>query len=590
MEKLMSYDRFGIRNQIVSMFLVVILPSVAASIFLLLSIRNVAKDKSLETALSNADGLGYWVSDITAAGDQCTDSIAKSKVISDFLADPPAERSDYIRFYLENPISKTISVPAQVKNIYIYTSGDDFVYNSTFLEITDEVRESKWYQRARAARGVSWDVLKDTSDGEYKLACTRPVMNGDEMTGLVVVLMSNDWVKNVNIESNVKLVFSADGKVFYSTYEPLMAGSDLTVYKEYDSETASATYNGSLYGFRGYAVAKNMSYDRSSFQVALLLPEPYINYDTNRLTVIYAGYTGLMVVLSLLIILLFTNVFSSRVKTLSSKVHSVAGGNFNVNFEDSGRDEISQLYADISIMIENMQKLINDNYEAKLQSEAFKLNQMEAEFKALSSQINPHFLYNTLETIRMKAYVNNDRETADLVKKLGKFMRRCLEFKDGEVTLQSELEFTRAYLELQSARFGDRIGYSIYSEVAGDYMILPLLIQPLVENAYVHGVEGSKSKGRIDVSVYYHKDCVYIDVTDNGQGMSPEKLKELEHKLEVSDTSSGKSIGLTNVHKRIRMYHGKRYGMTISSTEGKGTTIRLVLPREPQTGLSVKGQ
>ena len=72
--------------------------------------------------------------------------------------------------------------------------------------------------------------------------------------------------------------------------------------------------------------------------------------------------------------------------------------------------------------------------------------------------------------------------------------------------------------------------------------------------------------------------------------MSPEKLKELEHKLEVSDTSSGKSIGLTNVHKRIRMYHGKRYGMTISSTEGKGTTIRLVLPREPQTGLSAKGQ
>ncbi|MBQ4256154.1 MAG: cache and HAMP domain-containing protein, partial [Oscillospiraceae bacterium] len=367
----MSYDRFGIRNQIVSMFLVVILPSVAASVFLLLSIRNVAKDKSLETALSNADGLGYWVSDITAAGDQCTDSIAKSKVISDFLADPPAERSGYIRFYLENPISKTISVPAQVKNIYIYTSGDDFVYNSTFLEITDEVRESKWYQRARAARGVSWDVLKDTSDGEYKLACTRPVMNGDEMTGLVVVLMSNDWVKNVNIESSVKLVFSADGKVFYSTYDPLIAGSDLTVYKEYDSETASVTYNGSLYGFRGYAVAKNMSYDRSSFQVALLLPEPYINYDTNRLTVIYAGYTGLMVVLSLLIILLFTNVFSSRVKTLSSKVHSVAGGNFNVNFEDSGRDEISQLYADISIMIENMQKLINDNYEAKLQSEAF---------------------------------------------------------------------------------------------------------------------------------------------------------------------------------------------------------------------------
>ena len=140
-------------------------------------------------------------------------------------------------------------------------------------------------------------------------------------------------------------------------------------------------------------------------------------------------------------------------------------------------------------MVKSMQQLINEAYEAKIQSETFKLNQMEAEFKTLASQINPHFLYNTLETIRMKAYCNNDKETADLVKKLGKFMRRCLEVKDGMVTLESELEFTKSYLELQSARFGDRVSYSIYCEVDTNYKILPLIIQPIVENAFVHGIE-----------------------------------------------------------------------------------------------------
>ena len=112
-----------------------------------------------------------------------------------------------------------------------------------------------------------------------------------------------------------------------------------------------------------------------------------------------------------------------------------------------------------------------------------------AELLALHSQINPHFLYNTLETIRMKAFVNNDKETATLVKKLGKFMRRCLEVKDGMVTLESELEFTKSYLELQSARFGDRVAYSIYCEVDRRYKILRLDKHAV---PYVHkmGTEG----------------------------------------------------------------------------------------------------
>ena len=270
-------------------------------------------------------------------------------------------------------------------------------------------------------------------------------------------------------------------------------------------------------------------------------------------------------------------------------MHAVAGGDFNVEFTDKGHDEIAELYTDLEQMIHSMQTMMNDVYQAKLQNEEFKFVQMEAEFKALASQINPHFLYNTLETIRMKAFCNNDKETADLVKKLGKFMRRCLEFKDGEVTLRSELEFTNGYLELQSARFGDRVSYSIYSEVSKDYMILPLVIQPVVENAFVHGIEGCKDNGRIDIKVYYSGDNVIIDVMDNGSGMSKEKLRELEAKLRRNDTSSGKSIGLTNVNKRIKMYHGEQYGLTIKTKEGGGTTIRITLPRNPVSRSSASG-
>ncbi len=294
----------------------------------------------------------------------------------------------------------------------------------------------------------------------------------------------------------------------------------------------------------------------------------------------YIWYIFLCIVLSVLITLLFSSMFSRRIQFLKNQMHKVTSGNFVLNEEIRGTDEIFELYQDLKKMVDSMQTLMNDAYKSKIQSESFKLNQVEAEFKALASQINPHFLYNTLETIRMKAYCNDDKETADLVKKLGKFMRRCLEVKNGMVTLESELEFTKSYLELQAARFGDRVSYSIYCEVDRNYKILPLIIQPIVENAFVHGIEGEKANGKIDIKVFYRSGQVIIEVSDNGQGIPADKLRELLAKLEKNDTSSGKSIGLTNVNKRIKMYHGEQYGLTVETTFGHGTAIRITLPQK----------
>ncbi|MBQ5316911.1 MAG: sensor histidine kinase [Oscillospiraceae bacterium] len=571
------------------MFLIVMLPTFAASVFLLVGMRNIIRDKSFETAESKVESYGYWVNEIMLLGDQTAKNVAANKTIIDFITAEHDDNSDYYRFYAENKIEDLVSTPSQAENVYIYVNRRDFLYNEEFRRLDEEIKYAPWYESAMAGSSPVWNVLVDPVTEKYRLTCTCPIYSGEENIGAAIVTFSDEWTENVSIDSSASLILALDGRVYCSSNAPnIKAGDDLSDYAEYsDGETGFVTYDKALYGIKGYGVTRNLKNTGGVYQIALVLPDSTISYELDKMSVIYGSYCGLMVVLSLLTILLFTNTFSSRIKNLSEKMHKVADGDFSVTFNDNGSDEISQLYGDLSLMISNMQKLINDNYATKLQSEAFKLNQMEAEFKALSSQINPHFLYNTLETIRMKAYVNNDKETAALVKKLGKFMRRCLEFKDGEVTLQSELEFTKSYLELQGARFGDRITYHIYSEVSGDYMILPLLIQPLVENAFVHGVEASKGGGKIDIKVYYHNDFVYVDVTDNGQGMNDEKLAELEYKLEVSDTSSGKSIGLTNVHKRIRMYHGDQYGMRIESEEGKGTTIRLVLPRAPKSGLAV---
>lgn len=576
-----------IRSQMVAMFLVVILPLFAASIYLLLTMRDTVKDAALESAMNDADSVRYRLTDLIGSAEMSVNELVSEAAVKDFLARPHTEREEYYSFYSSFSSSAyTVSAP-QIKSMLVFVPREDFISGGSFMSADREIQDSRWYKAAAGSPSSAfWDVIKNPVDDKYYLGCFKAVTYNTKVTGVACALVSDIWIERLLPEDPVRTVLSVGkGAVYYSSFDGVKSGDNIDPVSDFLTSSIQKTYDYGFFGAGGYSVLNNF-YAGNSFQIILLLPGSYVNYDVNRLSVIYGGYCALMIILSMLIIILFTSIFSRRIKLLSSKMHRVAKGDFDIDIIDTGNDEISDLYSDLRQMIGDMKRLIDESYRTRLENETFRFNQMEAEFKALASQINPHFLYNTLETIRMKAYCNNDKETAGLVKKLGKFMRRCLEFKDGEVTIKSELEFTDSYLELQSARFGDRVSYSIYSEVDKDWLILPLLIQPIVENAFVHGIEGCKEKGRIDISVRYSGFFVMVDVRDNGGGIPPEKLLTLEEKLKISDTSSGKSIGLTNVHKRIRLYYGEEYGMSIQSRQGVGTTIRLRLPRVHEERLS----
>lgn len=222
-------------------------------------------------------------------------------------------------------------------------------------------------------------------------------------------------------------------------------------------------------------------------------------------------------------------------------------------------------------------------YQALLKEQQLLNEQQVMEMKMLAGQINPHFLYNTLESIRMKSLTSGNREVANAIKLLGKSMRYVLENTGTSlVTLKKELDYVETYLQIQKIRFGDRVNYRI--EVIGTldlekYLILPLLLQPVVENAIVHGLEQVSENGRIDICVDVpEKEMLQISVSDNGCGMSGEELEILRIRMAQKTLDKTASIGLCNTNQRIRLYYGESYGMTIESTQGKGTRIRLKIP------------
>ena len=267
-------------------------------------------------------------------------------------------------------------------------------------------------------------------------------------------------------------------------------------------------------------------------------------------------------------------------------MHKVSNQDYELIPAFRGSDELSEAFGDLQVMVGNIKEQEARAYEAQIKEQELLIRQQEMEFKMLASQINPHFLYNTLETIRMKALTTGDKEAATAIKLLGKSMRYVLENMGTSVTtLGEELNHVDEYMKIQHLRFGDRITYEKKVEEGLDltrYYILPLLLQPVVENAIVHGLDETEEGGRIVVSVCRktpdETGLLLIDVDDNGCGMSEEALNKLRTDIEIRDMSRSKSIGLYNINQRLKLHYGEGYRLHVYSEQGTGTRVRLMIP------------
>lgn len=232
--------------------------------------------------------------------------------------------------------------------------------------------------------------------------------------------------------------------------------------------------------------------------------------------------------------------------------------------------------------------LISEKVNEEMYSKNLK---MEAELHALQNQINPHFLYNTLEVIRGRALVQNAQDIADMTEALATIFRYNINRPGDVATLQEEIDNVRNYMLIQNCRFGDRFRFETEIEDVEDGIlthVLPVLtLQPLVENAIYHGINERIGGGRIRLKAYLTQRDLLIIISDNGKGMDDVTLQEIHRKLVGASeglpvekkTGRGTGIALTNENQRIKFYFGKEYGLDVKSTLGIGTTITITIPR-----------
>ncbi len=290
------------------------------------------------------------------------------------------------------------------------------------------------------------------------------------------------------------------------------------------------------------------------------------------------------VVLPVGFVLLLNRSFTKRIRGLSKVFQSVNGEHLVRMTHENGGDEIGSMIRNYNRMVDRTNELIQTVYKNKIKEQEILVGRKNAELLALQSQINPHFLFNALESIRMRSLLKKENETADMVEKLAIMQRQYVDWGNDSVRIEQELEFVKAYLSLQKYRFGDRLNYNL--DIATECMqnrIPKLTIVTFVENACVHGIESKVSPGWIFVRVYKKDGQLWIEIEDTGSGMNQQQILQIQNDMQNADIQmlkERKSVGMLNACLRLRMQTKDHVCFEIDGEEGAGTWITIRIPME----------
>ena len=478
---------------------------------------------------------------------------------------------------------------ATFSDLRLYVDNDVFQLDKDcnyFYPITDSIKDTAWYRQASFTRNNFWkSSLRIGKYGvqywELNYYCRVPIPQNGSFAVLVLTV-SNDYLKNLIQRDEYDVFISVNSDPIFFSSDRSCSGNSLPVSLDKLSKkltTEKETINNET---RLCSMSTLTPYSTED-QIHILVASKNALYYIHRLAIVFIVTFLFTLGISALIILLYAKYFSARIQTLRLAMHKVSRNDYEIVNSIQGDDELSATFTDLTTMVTKLKETEAEIYETKINEQLLRNQQQQMELKLLANQINPHFLYNTLETIRMKAFSEGNREVATAIKLLGKSMRYVLNnTKTTSTTLDKELDYIRTYLSIQQIRFGSRLRFTI--EVDGsmqpsNYQILPLLIQPIVENAFSHGLRDAEYDGHILIHIFRQgNEFLVAEVSDNGIGMNPGRLDYVIEHLDIPQPESDHGIGLYNINNRVHLYYGNEYGLTIKSHPGKGTVVTLTIP------------
>lgn len=456
----------------------------------------------------------------------------------------------------------------------IINNGQDILNPNIALEDVD------WYLDALEEEGtqLSSSHVQNVIKDNYKWVVTlsRGIINpfSGEKAGVFFIDLNykviKDLCENNDWEPNHYLfITDENGRIIYHPKQQLLY-SDLREERIQEVLECKSNYFLTDEGEKSqlYTISKSEKTGWYVVGVSALADFMKEKDDAERLYLLTAV---LLLFLALLLAVFLSAAITRPIKKLKLSMGQVEKGNFeNASIEVRDVNEIGSLSNSFNIMTYRIQQLMEQNIQEQEQKRT-------SELKALQAQINPHFLYNTLDSIIWMAEGNKNQEVVIMTSSLAKLLRQSISNENELVPLGKEVEYTVSYLTIQKMRYRDKMDFEIQMEdEIKQVSIIKLILQPIVENAIYHGIKYKEGKGLILIKGYEMGEDAIIEVCDNGIGMKPETLAQIwEGKKEEGENG----VGVMNVQMRLKLYYGENYGISFSSEYESGTKVTIRIPK-----------
>jgi two-component system sensor histidine kinase YesM len=606
--KFFQINNVAIRYKLILMFLLIsILPSIGLGLLIDYTVERIIGkqvndntiqligkvNKSLEFYVSNMQNMTYLISFDTGIKQFLEGSDDQASL-------EEQEKSVYnMRKFLQG----FTTLYSEIAGIMVVNSKGAYISNELYTRSNMPLTEESWFSEAAANKGI-FKILGQphkrniTSHANYKeedvISVVRAILNPNtqQVEGVILIDLKlrviAEAVKDVRLgKSGYLLVIDNNGGHIYSPVKPII--SDIP--KQWVMEGNTGTFSHVVDGEELQFIYRKSSF--TDWTTVGVFSSRESVFEVREIRFYVITFVFFLCLLSIAAAIYLALSMSRPINQLMSFMQKAESGDLAIRYWGEREDEFGKLGRSFNAMLMQMSKLLS---LTELQGR----QKREAELRSLQAHIKPHFLYNTLDTIHWMARKKGADDVAEVVQSLSRLFRIGLSKGNDIIPLTDEIEHIQSYLVIQKTRYQDKLNYTldISPEVQHLY-VLKLVLQPIVENAIYHGIKERRGPGHIVIGARMDNGSLVLRISDDGVGMSTEKLEQLRKLLESAvavpnDTEYGhkepkeimnakdlrdqQGYGVLNVQARIQLTFGERYGMTIESEAGRGTTVTIIHP------------
>lgn len=576
------YKKISIKQKLLLLFSVqIIIPVTFMGIMVYSNTRTIIQDKSIKYSIDILNMVKLRLNDFSNNLEAISEDLLWDTGIHEFLSIQGIEQQDAVPAHAENVLKRICLSRKEIQAIEVISkTGEKRAYSVSSGRVgpQEEMPYNAMLAAARQDEGPIWFLDRDEKGVLKNLYLVRTINDIDTFNeiGLMAITVNKEFLRSVY--SDLSTEFMQNICILSQNKELIIGTTSLEKSNFNNDFIMEPDQQGSyLIDKKKGVLLCYMQVQDPSWQIATEISLDKLNEELYRFRVWFI----LLIICTILILSIFSILMAmdiiDPINRLVKGIKKFEEENVHQEIMVDRSDELGYLSKCFNKMSREIDTLVNRVFKEQL-------TRKEAELKALQAQINPHFLFNTLESINWMAQLNNVPEIRDMVTSLGSIMEASIGKGNPLIPLRQELKYIDSYILIMKNRYGERLTYESDIDTTLLRSLVPkLLLQPLVENAIYHGIDRTRKKGIIKLTICKKDEAIYIEVMDNGKGLEPEELKILNSKFEAFNDEyllmrHRKGIGLENVNGRIKLFFGSQYGLMVESEYESYTKVKLTIP------------